>query len=251
MRAMTASPSLAALHARLDRLENANRRYRLGAVAAVLLAFAWVACGVARPKSELSAERFVLLGPDGSQRGVIELDSKGNPTLLFENGASKALLTTNGPSLLLRGPDGKTGAYMGIDPKGDSKLELSSPRVVDGVRLVTHPDGSAGVYVLDTTGRERAGLESFAAGGSAINLRDERGMVRSQYGLDANAIPNLLLLDSAGVRRLGLVVQSNGQGIVELADERGRPRAQLATNFDGSPRFELKREDGGTSFNAP
>ena len=31
----------------------------------------------------------------------------------------------------------------------------------------------------------------------------------------------------------------------------GRSRAQLATNFDGSPRFELKREDGGTSFAAP
>ena len=249
---MTASPSLATLHARLDRLEAANRRYRLGAAGAALLAFAWVACGIApQTKSELSAERFVLLAPDGSQRGVIELDSQGNPTLLFENGDAKALLTTNGPSLLLRGPDGRTGAYMGIDPKNDAKLELTSARVTDGLRLVTHADGSAGVYVLDTSGRERAGLESYSAGGSALNLRDGQGAVRSQFALDANAIPNLLLLDSAGVRRLGLVVQPDGHGILELADERGRPRAQLATNFDGSPRFELKREDGGTSFTAP
>lgn len=249
---MTASPSLAALHARLDRLESANRRYRLGAAAAAMLCFAWVACGIApQAKSELSAERFVLLGPDGSQRGVIELDSQGNPTLLFENGDAKALLTTNGPSLLLRGPDGKTGAYMGIDPKNDAKLELTSARVLDGVRLVTHADGSAGVYVLDTSGRERAGLESYASGGAALNLRDGQGLVRSQFALDANAIPNLLLLDAAGVRRVGLVVQPDGNGILELADERGRSRAQLATNFDGSPRFELKREDGGTSFTAP
>lgn len=249
---MTDHPSLAALHARLDQLERTQRRYRLGAVALGLAAFAWVACGIApQTKSELSAERFVLLGPDGAQRGVIELDPEGNPTLLFENGAAKALLTTNGPSLLLRGPDGKTGAYMGVDPKADARLELCSSRVVDGVRLVAHPDGSSGTYVLDPGGRERAALEAFPDGSSSVNLRDEHGIVRSHFALDEKAIPNLLMLDTNGVRRIGMVVPPDGNGILELADERGRPRAQLATMFDGSPRLEMKREDGGTSFSAP
>ena len=249
---MRETTPLSALNDRLDRLERANRRYRFGAAAAGLLCFAWVACGIApRTKSELAAERFVLLAPDGSQKGVIELDSQGNPTLLFENGAAKALLTTNGPSLLLRGPDGKTGAYMGIDPKNDSKLELSSARVLDGLRLVTHADGSAGVYVLDTTGRERAGMESYATGGAALNLRDGQGLVRGQFALDANAIPNFLLLDGSGVRRVGLVVQADGNGILEMTDERGRPRVQMTTLFDGSPRFDLKRDDGVSSFTAP
>lgn len=249
---MTDRPSFDSLHARLDRLERTNRRYRLGAMALATGAFAWIACGIApQTKSELKAERFVLLAADGSDRGVLELDSKGNPTLILRNEDASVLLTTNGPSLLLRGPDGKTGAFMGIDTKNDAKLELSSSRVLDGVRLVAHPDGSSGVYVLDPTGRERGGLEALAGGGSALNLRDERGIVRGQFALDANTLPNLLLLDSAGTRRLGLVVQPDGNGILELADERGRARAQLATAFDGSPRLEMKREDGGTSFVAP
>jgi hypothetical protein len=240
------------LHARLDRLERTNRRYRFGAVALGLCAFAWVACGIApQAVNELAAGRFVLRAADGSEKGVLELDSQGNPALILRNGSATALLTTNGPSLLLRGPDGKTSTYMGIDPKNDAKLELTSARVLDGVRLVTHEDGSSGVYVLDPNGRERAGLESYASGGSALNLRDGQGVVRSQFALDANSIPNLLLLDAAGVRRIGMVVQPDGNGILELADERGRGRALLATAFDGSPRLEMKREDGGTSFTAP
>jgi len=239
------------LHARLDSLERTNRRYRLGAIALGLSAFAWVACGVAQPKSELEAERFVLLGADGSERAVLELDSQGHPTLVMRQEESSVLLTTNGPSLLLRGPDGKTGAYLGIDKKSDVRLDLSSARVLDGLRLVTHEDGSAGVYVLDTTGRERAALESFSVGGAAVNLREASGKVRAQFALDAAGQPNLLLMDGVGQRRIGMVVGEDGNGLLELADERGRPRAQLATQFDGSPRLDMKREDGGVSYTAP
>lgn len=245
------SATVQSLHARLDSLERTNRRYRLGAIALGLSAFAWVACGVAQPKSELKAERFVLLGADGREQGVLELDSKGHPTLLMRQGDSSVLLTTNGPSLLLRGPDGKTGAYLGIDTKNDVRLDLTSARVLDGLRLVTHEDGSAGVYVLDTTGRERAALESFSSGGAAVNLREASGKVRAQFALDAAGMPNLLLMDGVGQRRIGMVVGQDGNGLLELADERGRPRTQLTTQFDGSPRLDMKREDGGVSYTAP
>ncbi len=237
---------------RLGRLERANLRYRLALAAAGLLAFGWAACSVGpQAKNVLSAERFVLVGADGSEKATLELDSKGNPMLQMRNGQSSAFLTTNGPSLLLRGPDGKTGAFMGIDSKNSSRLELCSHRLLDGVRLSAHADGSSGAYVLDVNGRERGGLESFASGGAALNFRDGQGGMRGQMGLDEAGLPNLILLDGGGGRRVGMVVQEDGNALLEVADERGQPRLQLTTLFDGSPRLECKSPDGSVVFQAP
>lgn len=237
---------------RLDRLERSNRRLGLATLALGLLVLVWAACSVA-PQAEnaLSAERFVLVASDGSEKAALELDSKGNPLLTMKHGGTTVVLTTNGPALLLRGPDGKTGAFMGIDTRNSSKVELTSHRLMDGVRLAAHEDGSCGVYVLDPNGRQRGGLESFSTGGAALDFRDEQGRMRGQLGLDAGSLPNLVLLDEAGVRRAGMILQADGSPLLELTDERGRPRAHLATLFDGSPRLDLRREDGSSAFQAP
>lgn len=237
---------------RLERLERSLRRYRLTTGAIAIGCAAWAACsGGPQAKNVLSAERFVLVAADGSERATLELDPKGNPMLLLRNGQSSALLTANGPSLLLRGPDGKTGAFVGVDGKNSSRLELCSSRVLDGVRVTAHEDGSSGVYVLDTNGRERGSLESFAKGGSGLHFRDSQGNVRANFGVDESNLPNLVMLDERGTRRAGMVVQEDGNGLLELDDEKGQPRFQLTTLFDGSPRLELKSADGATSFQAP
>jgi hypothetical protein len=240
------------LHARLVRLERSQDRYRRVAIAASLACFAWTACGLLpQPADTLAAERFVLVGPDGSEKATLELDSKGNPLLLMRNGDASALLTTNGPSVLLRASDQKTGAYIGVDSKNTSRLELVSHRLLDGVRMSVHEDGSAGVYVLDTTGRERGSLESLATGNTALSFRDPNGQLRQQVGIDSANVPSLVQLDEDSVRRIGMLVQPDGHPLLEVADPKGRPRAQLTTLFDGSPSLDLKREDGAPAFHAP
>jgi hypothetical protein len=250
---MTASAVSSNVLVRLERLERENRRLRLSAAACGLLLFAWTACSVSsQVENQVAAERFVLLGPDGSEKATLEIDTKGNPMLALRNGQASALLTANGPSLLLRGPDGKTGAFMGIDTKNASRVELTSSRLMDGLRLVTHEDGTSGVYALDKEGRARLGLEAFAIGGAGLHLRDPQGVVRSQVAIDPADQPSVILADGNGQRRIGLLVSAeHGQPALELADELGRTRAELTTLFDGTPRFELKREDGGVSFEAP
>src|SRR5262245_27945794 len=236
---------------RLDRLERSNRRYRLALAAAGSLCFAWTACSVgSQAASTQSAQRFALLDADGKEKATLELDQKGNPMLLLRNGQASALLTTSGPSLLLRGPDGKTGAFVGIDTKNTSRLELCSNRLLDGVRLTVREDGSAGAYVLDVSGRERGALESLSKGGAGLNLRADQGRVRSNLGLDEAGISTLILLDEAGVRRAGMAVQEDGNPLLEMADGRGQTRLHFTTLFDGSPRMELRKEDGGLSFQA-
>jgi len=244
-------PSPTELAHRLERLERSNRRHRLAALAGGLACLAWTACALGPEKQSLRAERFVLLAPDGGEAAVLEVDSNGHPFLLMKSGEASTYLTTRGPSLLLRGPDGKVGAFLGVDSKATSRLELVSARLIDGVRLTAHADGSSGVYVLDTEGRERGALESLATGLTSLQLRDGQRRIRGQLGLDAANVPSVLLLDEAGGRRLGMVVEADGNPLLELQDAKARARARLATLFDGSPKLELLREDGAASFGAP
>jgi hypothetical protein len=237
---------------RLERLERENRRYKLAAAASGLMLFAWTACSIApQEKTTLAAERLVLLAPDGSEKAALELDSEGNPMLYLRNGEASAILTTNGPSMLLRGPDGRTSAFMGIDSKNTSRLELTSAKLLDGVRLSTHEDGSCGVYVLDENGRKRGAMEALGSGGAGISFLDDQGRMRNQLGLDPAGISNLVFLDSRGNRRMGMLIQEDGAPLLEVADDLGRTRARLTTLFDGSPQLEMLREDGASSFVAP
>jgi hypothetical protein len=171
--------------------------------------------------------------------------------LTLRNGESSALLTTNGPSLLLRGVDGKTGAFVGIDSKATSRVDLTSHRLMDGLRLAVHEDGSSGVYVLDANGRPRGALEALSSGGASLNFRDPQGRVRGQFGIDPAQLPNAILLDENGARRVGMIVQADGRGLLEVADERGVPRASLATGFDGAPTLQFLRDDGSAMQSLP
>ena len=240
------------LHVRLERLERANRRWRHAALGCAVALTTLVAAGFARPRDEVvEAQRFVLVDADGKETAVLGPDNLGNPHLLMRKDRAHALMTLSGPAVHMRGYDGKRSSFLGIDTTGATKLELTSDKVVDGVRLVVKKDGSSGVYVLDGTGRDRATLEAPSVGGALLTVRDERGELRGQLGVDPQALPSLLLYDGARARRIGMLVNDEGQPYLSLQDAGGRPRVNVTTLFDGTPRLELLRDDGRPAFEAP
>lgn len=241
------------LERRLERLERANRRWRNLAALAGLLLCASVAAGLGRVPSVIEAERFVLKGADGAELAVLGVDQVGSPMLLLEHDKANALLTLSGPALSLRADDGKRGAFIGVDTKGESRLELRSERYLDGVRLVSKADGGSGMYLLDRDGHERGTAELTAEGHVLFTVRDAGRRVRGSFGLDANSIPNLVLLDALGRRRVGMLVQNDDEGrpLFALEDGLGRTRAELTLDRDGSPSLALTRPDGQKSFQAP
>jgi hypothetical protein len=237
---------------RLERLERDNRRYKLAAGALAVLIFSWTACSTAgQEKTTVAAERLVLVGPDGSERAALELDQDGNPLLHMRHEDSLVALTTRGPSLLLRSPDGKTRAFMGIDSRNTSTVELATARMIDGLRMSVHQNGSTGLQLLDGNGRRRGTFEGLSEGAASVSFLDETGKTRGQLGLDPAGIPNLILMDGDGTRRMGMLVQQDGSPSLELADDLGRTRARVTTLFDGSPLMEMSREDGTPSYVAP
>src|SRR5262245_8049600 len=210
---------------RIARLERENRRIKLGVGLAAALGLILLAAGSALPRASepapvqgktLEVEKLVIKGADGKEAVSLGLDPQGAPLLLLRKDKATALLTVASPGLLLRGDDGRRGAFLGIDPRGVTKLDLSSEKLVDGVRLSVQADGSAGAYVLNNQGRERASMEWLSTGASQVTARDDRGVVRGFFGLDPTGNSSALLLDAAGRRRIGAVVQQDGAPLLEL-----------------------------------
>jgi len=242
----------AALAARLDRLETENRRWRRVALGGLLALTGFLGLGLApRVPEELHARRFVLEDAEGKPTAVLEHDPQGYPILSMTRGSAQALLSLAGPGLLLRGPDGKRGAYLGLDGRGWTQLELTSERLFDGVRLSVKPDGSSGIYLLDENGRDRAGLDLPRGRGAAFQVRDSDSKLRVQLGVDESDTPNVILLDRKGRRRQGMILDAEGIPYFAQEDEQGRTRVQLTELFDGTPSLKLLNGDGGSAFEAP
>src|SRR6185503_11730968 len=104
------------------RLEAHNRRLQAAAALLGLGFLAVLGAGFARPapavEKELRAERFVLVDAAGAELGTLTADAQGFPALLLRKDKASAVLTLNGPGLSLRGPDGKRGAWLGVDTQG-------------------------------------------------------------------------------------------------------------------------------------
>lgn len=245
----------ASLVSRIERLELENRRWRRAATAAALGLLAAVAAGMARPRSEangtLEGRELVLKDDAGREYASLRLDPKGLPLFAMIAGDSQAALTMSGPALYLRAPDRKRSAFLGIDARGENRLELTGPNVTDGVRAAVSENGSAGFFLLDGEGYDRATMEHHPGLGSQLSLRGPRSAVRSTFGLDEEGNASTVLMDPKGRRRIGMVVTAEGTPFLSMDDEDGRPRANLTMAFDGTPRLEMLREDGGASFEAP
>jgi hypothetical protein len=107
-------------------------------------------------------------GAEGRARDRLE----GNPMLTRRRRCS-----TNGPSLLLRGPTGRPARSSAR--REEQQLEQEQP--LDGrLRLVTHADGTSGVYALDKDGA-RLGLRP-AAGGAGCTSAMRRARAHADRG---------------------------------------------------------------------
>jgi hypothetical protein len=251
---------------RIERLERENRRLKLSGGACVLALVGAVACGTSSSPSEseappstkagqgtLVAQEIVLRAADGGDVARLGVDDMGYPFLTMNKGERRAILTLNGPGLLMRGDGGHRSAFMGFDSSQATRLELTSNGTLDGLRLAVQADGSAGVYARDRQGRERASLEYLSTGLAQLTARDANGRVQGVLGYEERGVSHMLLLDGAGRRRAGLVVdhQADGAPFLELDDAEARARAKLSLGSDGTPDLVLTRFDGQPAFRAP
>jgi len=160
----------------------------------------------------VEAERFVLLGRNGDERGVIRVNDKGTAAFYLndESGNEKAEFRV--------AADGR--ASLGFYDSNGRR------RVVVGEGST--PDSEAGFGIFSTDGNEVAALSSSANGEVNLTLYDSKsGLARAGLGLSAEGVPALVLFDQNGKDRAELHVTTKGKAGLALADENGKSIAGL------------------------
>jgi len=173
-----------------------------GAVMTQLTASVATASGHVRT---LSAEQFVLLDRDGTQRAVMKVAPDGTSHLAMYDGRRRDRadfrVTRDGAAAI--------GFY---DQSG-------SPRVLVGASI----GGRNGVAIYSTGGKQIATLSVTESNEASLTLYDPKtGMARAGLGTGINGTPALALFDQGGADRAEIHVRTDGNGGLVLIDENNK-----------------------------
>ena len=153
----------------------------------------------------LSAEQFVLLDRDGTQRAVMKVAPDGTTHLAMFDGYKRDRadfrVTKDGAAAI--------GFY---DQNG-------SPRVLVGASI----DGRNGLAIYSTGGKQIASLAVTENNEASLTLYDPKtGMARAGLGTGPNGTPALALFDRSGTDRAEIHVRADGKGGLVLVDENNK-----------------------------
>lgn len=198
-------PDLAAVLARLERLETQNRRLKRIVLGVLLLGVVVVLLGAAdEPKVKtVETDRLILRDKFGRQRAVLQItggDADSSPALILydENERPRVGLGVNkdGPGLYFTDANGKHRAVLSRNNEG------------------------IGLDLLDANGKPRAEFRVTDSGAGML-ARDEAGNPRFAAGTDKDQRPTLFLYDETGKPRLTLGVDKRGPSL-RLLDAKER-----------------------------
>jgi hypothetical protein len=159
---------------------------------------------------EVEAQRFVLTSADGTQRGVIEVDSRSIAKVELDDGSGLERAEFR------VGADG-TSDVVFYDDKGTKRVQLGST-----------PNGRDGLALFASGGRQLASFAVADDNQSSVTLYDPNtGFARVGLGVAASGEPALALFDQHGYDRAELHVNSTGKPGLALADQTGKTVAGL------------------------
>jgi hypothetical protein len=194
---------LAALSARVARLERQNCWLKRGGLAALVVGGTALLLGSrAEPNKTLEVEKLVVRDTFGRQRAALHMTKGDDPAVALvlydENERPRAGLGVNkdGPGLYFTDPNGKHRAV-----------------------LAKNNDG-IGLDLLDEDGKPRMDFRTTDKG-MGITMRDEGGIRRMALMMDKD-IPELVLYGQDGKPRGAFRVEKNGAAL-RLLDAKERP----------------------------
>jgi len=146
---------IAAMQARLERLEKANRRMRLIGITALLLGAAALLLNQNRKSRVIEAEQFILTDDKGEKRGGMIVTSQGPALEFYDSNRTLRLnlsIFNDSPNLTIK------------DARGT------------GVAILADVPTGPGLMLYDRNGEPRAQLD-VGKEGPRLYLEDDKGFV--------------------------------------------------------------------------
>ena len=177
------TPDLAAVMARLEKVERQNRGLKTAGIAVLVLTVVGLLMGQAMPRARIvEAEGFLLKDGAGKVWGGLGVDENASRLFLAdEKGKTRAELSGSkyGSMLLLRDENGKGRASL-VLLKFNSGLELYDENRKFGAMLNVNEDGPR-LSLHDENRKGRVGL-GVDKDGPRLGLYDEKGKIRAALG---------------------------------------------------------------------
>lgn len=220
---MNSDTQTAVLLARIERLEQRQRRFRLGALVAAVAVGCSLLTGAddAKPTT-VEADRFLLRDKGGKARAALEMGATG-PRLVLKNDeetdrATLGFSTDGNPVLSLMNEQGTERIILLVNKEGYPVMVLAGD---DNRRIVSAvSETDQGIFLVDR-GNERIGIATSKEGDGLMLFRDGQKRARtliSGYGADSG----LLVFDPAGKIRLSAILDK-GEPRISFNDAEGKP----------------------------
>lgn len=221
------TPDLAAVMARLEKLETHNRWLRrvllLALVGAVLLATQFQPSRAQLKEQVVDAQKFILRDDKGKVRAALQMFKEG-------------------PALTLHDPMEKARAALLIGKTGPA-LALLTPMEKPLIALEVDDVGVQNFRFKDANGKDRLNL-GLSRTGMGFEIFDENGIKRALVAAETQKGTALEFFDEIGNRRVVLATEQRKGTVLELNDKDGAQRAVFGVNAKGSGVMELKSESG-------
>jgi hypothetical protein len=158
---------------------------------------------------EVKAQKFVLEDTDGTDRGIIQVNSRGFATVELDDAS------------------GRDRAEFRVASEGNSSITFYDENGAKRVQLGSSP-GRDGLALYASSGRQLATFTAADDNQSSVTLYDpNHGVARIGLGVAASGEPALALYDENGRDRAELHVNSSGKPGLALANENGKTTAGL------------------------
>lgn len=224
---MDGTPAIAALEARLNRLERAYRRVSVLATTFAAVSVIAVLTGQSPAPSPGPAKPTIVGNPQGQHveigpGSIVMFDSSNKPRVRLSSNAEIELIASGATST---GVDISATARAGY-------VKLTSPSGAERGYFGTFSDNTVGLQIEDG-GTTRATMSTFSSGSVGTLVYDANGKERLHDILGANGIPSLGLLGTDGKYLLEANGGSSG-GFVRTLDTHGDERTYMGTYSNGT-----------------
>jgi len=177
-----------------------------------------IAIAARHPRS-ISAERFVLVDEKGTQRGVMQVTSRG------------------AADIQLTDASGRYRAQFRVTADGAAGVSFLDQNGARRVAVGEIPQGPNGIAIYSSNGRRQLATLAVSAKDEAnLTLYDPAsGRARAGLGVSTDGQPALVLFDQNGKDRVEVHVGAKGRPGIALADENGKTVAGLPVEAAPAP----------------
>jgi hypothetical protein len=172
---------------RLSRLEKSNRKLKVGILALTTIVAATIILGAAAPPPKIvTAEKFVLLDPDGHERAEFSANNKSAALQFLNSNGTRGIMIASGGEgngISLSDENGHQRTFLMVESGGEAAFATVREGLPQETFILSDGVGGTSMAIRDLAGKDRVNLGTTPKG-AGLSVAD------------GNATPRAIITDT-------------------------------------------------------